>query len=92
MRLVDKVLQYDRDKTILIKNIEGEIMTDGVMALYIDGVKAWQGKNAWTTRNFQGDVLIKVLPEEVITLKILHNASTNHAASGGIYMVDITSA
>jgi len=79
-------------QTVLVKKVQGEIMTDATMRLYIDSTKVWQGKNAWTDRNFKGDVLIKVLAGEVITLKVIHGATTNHAASGGVYMVDITSA
>jgi len=72
-------------KILNVSGVYGEGIDDGIFMLYIDGIKVWQARNAWTDRNVQGYLLYDASAGQVVEFKIKNNKAATRAYTGGFY-------
>jgi DNA-binding transcriptional MerR regulator len=72
-------------KNFTISQVYGSAGTDGLWTLYINSVKKWEGRNAWTDRNVFSNLAVNATAGQTIELKVTNQKNTNHLFSGGFY-------
>jgi hypothetical protein len=72
-------------KVLSISGIFGEGIDNGLFKLYIDAVKVWQGRNAWTERNVQSYLVYEATAGQVVQLRVTNIVTATRVYSGGFY-------
>jgi hypothetical protein len=76
---------YVPSSAFQLKGVYGTGLNDGLFNLYIDGVRMWQGRNAWTDRNVKGTLELNVPAGKAVELKIINLKPLASDYSGGFY-------
>jgi hypothetical protein len=72
-------------KKIELSGVYGEGVDNGIFSLYINSLKQWQARNAWTDRNVQSYLQYLVNTGLTAQLKVTNIMNATRAYSGGIY-------
>lgn len=76
-------------KSFNLSGYSCEGVEDGLFKIYVGVVKIWQGRNAWTQRTLNGDLLKSLSAGQTVYLKVENLRNQAHAFSGTLYGEEI---
>jgi len=83
------LVTHTSTKDEILKYVYGNGETDGKFILYVNSTAIWIERNAWTERNVNSMIEKKLVPGDIIALKVTNLKTTNHLFGGGFDIYEL---